>query len=530
VPTHGYSPSQVGLDRHGIVDPGQVYWNLSAAELYEQAIRANEGIVTANGALRCTTGEHTGRSPGDKFVVEEPSTRDAIWWGSVNRPMSPGHFEALHRKVVAHFRGRKVYVRDMYAGAEQSSRLAIRIITETAWHNLFAAQLFIPPEAGSTREHHPQFTVLNAPSCQADPKTDGTASKTFIVVNFAKRLVLIGGTAYAGEVKKSIFTVMNYILPMAGVLSMHCSANVGSKGDVALFFGLSGTGKTTLSADPDRRLIGDDEHGWSDHGVFNVEGGCYAKCIGLSKESEPQIYQAIRFGTVLENVAVDPATRGLDYQSHELTENTRAAYPLEFIPNVVLPSVGDHPKTMIFLTCDAFGVLPPIAMLTPEQAISHFLLGYTAKVAGTEAGVTEPKATFSTCFGAPFLPLPPERYASMLRQRLTTHHTRCWLVNTGWTGGGVGVGHRINLRYTRAMVRAALTGRLDGVAFAEDPIFGLSHPLSCPDVPRDILTPRRTWRDPVAYDAKAKELAGLFDQNFKKFAGWATVLVAASAR
>jgi phosphoenolpyruvate carboxykinase (ATP) len=417
----------------------------------------------------------------------------------------------------------------MYAGAEKSSRLPIRIITETAWHNLFAAQLFIRPELGSTHDHSPQFTVINVPSCRADPTLDGTTTETFIVLHFGKRLVLIGGTAYAGEIKKSIFTVMNHLLPMNGVFSMHCSANVGTKGDVALFFGLSGTGKTTLSADPDRRLIGDDEHGWSDHGVFNIEGGCYAKCIGLSREHEPQIHEAIRFGAVLENVVMDSVARTLDFKSDERTENTRAAYPLEFIPNAVLPSVGDHPKSILFLTCDAFGVLPPISMLSPEQAIHHFLLGYTAKVAGTEAGVTEPKATFSACFGAPFLPLPPERYASMLRQRLATHHSRCWLVNTGWTGGGVGVGHRINLRYTRSMVRAALSGRLDGVAVAVDPIFGLSHPLSCPDVPRDVLTPRRTWRDPAVYDAKAKELAELFDKNFRKFALWAEGAAASAA-
>jgi phosphoenolpyruvate carboxykinase (ATP) len=515
------------LERHGIVEAGDTFWNLSAPELYEHAIRAQEGLIAANGALVCTTGSHTGRSPKDKFIVEESSTRNALWWGDVNKPLSPAHFESLHRRVIQHLRGRRIFVRDMFAGAEDASRLPIRVITETAWHNLFAAQLFIRPEPGSTREHNPAFTVINVPSCKADPEADGTYSETFVVIHFAKRLVLIGGTAYAGEIKKSIFTIMNYLLPTAGVLSMHCSANVGPQSDVALFFGLSGTGKTTLSADPERRLIGDDEHGWSDHGVFNIEGGCYAKCIGLSKESEPQIYQAIRFGTVLENVVIDEATRKLEFASDHLTENTRAAYPLEYMPNVLLPSRAGHPQNIIFLTCDAFGVLPPIARLTHEQAMQHFLLGYTAKVAGTEAGVTEPKATFSTCFGAPFLPLPPARYAAMLGERLGMHQTRCWLVNTGWTGGGVGVGHRINLRYTRAIVRAALTNRLDGVTYTRDPIFGLSHPQSCPDVPRDILTPRRTWRDAAAFDAKAQELAARFEANLRSIEGKAAAAVAA---
>jgi phosphoenolpyruvate carboxykinase (ATP) len=527
VNTFGYSPSRIGLDRHGLVDLVEAHWNLTAAELYEHAIRNGEGLLASSGALVCTTGKHTGRSPEDKFVVDEPTTRDGIWWGKVNRPLSPDHFQSLHRRIIEYFRGKSVYVRDMFAGAEESSRLAIRVVTETAWHNLFAGQLFIRPTPGTTMDHNPQFTVLNAPGCRADPARDGTRSETFIAVDFARRKVLIGGTAYAGEIKKSIFTVMNYLLPMQGIFSMHCSANVGPQGDTALFFGLSGTGKTTLSADPDRRLIGDDEHGWSDHGVFNIEGGCYAKCIGLSKDHEPQIYNAIRFGAVVENVVVDQATRNPDYMSDERTENTRAAYPLDFIPNAMMPSVGDHPRNIIFLTCDAFGVLPPISMLTREQAMQHFLLGYTAKVAGTEAGVTEPKATFSTCFGAPFLPLPPERYASLLGQKLSTYGTRCWLVNTGWTGGGVGVGNRINLRYTRAMVRAALSNKLDGVDYTVDPVFGLRHPVSCPDVPRDVLAPRRTWRDPAAYDAKAGDLARQFSENLKAYESFAGRLASA---
>lgn len=515
--TFGYSPSRVGLDRHGISETGDVFWNLPAAELYEHAINAHEGSLADNGAIVCNTGQFTGRSPKDKFIVEEPSSKENIWWGSVNQSISEENFEKLHRKIISHYKGKKLYVRDMSAGADEDSSLPIRVVTETAWHNLFASALFIQPRIGTTGEHDPQFTILNAPTCLADPKTDGTNSSTFIVLNLAKRLVLIGGTAYAGEIKKSIFTVMNYMLPTSGVMSMHCSANIGLDNDVALYFGLSGTGKTTLSADPERRLIGDDEHGWNDRGVFNIEGGCYAKCINLSKEYEPQIYNAIKFGSVLENVVIDEITREIDFSSSRFTENTRVAYPLEYIDNAVIPSIGGHPKNVVFLTCDAFGVLPPISMLSPEQAMYHFLSGYTAKVAGTERGVTEPQATFSTCFGSPFLPLPPERYATMLRDKLAKHNSRCWLVNTGWSGGGYGVGERMNLKFTRAMVKAAVSGQLENVAFVEDPVFGLSIPLSCPEVPNEVLTPRATWSDASAYDAKARELADLFAKNFKNF-------------
>lgn len=530
VSTFGSCPSSVGLDRHGLTDCGHVYWNLSPAQLYEHAVSASEGQLTRNGAIVCKTGAHTGRSPNDKFFVDEPSSSGKIWWGSVNKSISEAHFDALHRHVVDHCRGRKLFVRDMFAGADELTRLPIRIVTETAWHNLFATQMFIRPTPGSTGSHDPQFTVLSVPSCQADPAVHGTRSSTFIVVNLAKRLVLIGGTTYAGEIKKSIFTVMNYLLPTSGVLSMHCSANVGAGGDVALFFGLSGTGKTTLSADPDRRLVGDDEHGWNDRGVFNIEGGCYAKCIHLTAEAEPQIFNAIRFGAVLENVVMDESTRNLDYESSELTENTRAAYPLEHIDNALIPSVAAHPKNVVFLTCDAFGVLPPISKLTPDQAMYHFLSGYTAKVAGTEKGVTEPTATFSACFGAPFLPLPPETYATMLGQRLATHKADCWLVNTGWTGGGYGVGKRMNLAQTRAMVNAALSGKLSGVAFVEDPIFSLFVPQSCPQVPSEVLSPRGTWRDGGAYDAKARHLAELFMANFKTFENASSNVVAAGPR
>ncbi len=527
---YGYCPSSVGLAAHGITAPGEVYWNLPPAELHEHAVRAGEGVVACNGALVFRTGVHTGRSPNDKYIVEEPTSKGLIWWGKVNRPISEERFEALHRRVIRHYEGRRLYVRDMFAGAAESTRIPIRVVTETAWHNLFAAQLFIRPPHGSTAHHNPRFTILAAPTCDADPKSDGTNSNTFIVIHFGKGLVLIGGTAYAGEIKKSIFTIMNYVLPISDVMSMHCSANVGRGGDVALFFGLSGTGKTTLSADPERRLIGDDEHGWSDHGVFNFEGGCYAKCIKLSAEHEPQIFRAIRFGTVLENVAIDPATREIDFDSDAITENTRAAYPLDYIDNTVIPSIGGHPRNVVFLTCDAFGVLPPISKLTAEQAMYHFLSGYTAKVAGTERGVTEPRATFSTCFGAPFLPLPPERYATMLGERLGEHGVRCWLVNTGWIGGGFGVGQRIHLRHTRAMLRAALGDRLDGVPYAPDPIFGLAVPKTVPEVPAEILSPRNTWRDRAAYDGKAKHLAGLFIENFKNFQGVSAAIVAAGPK
>jgi len=527
VETRGYSPSRVGLERHRLDGCRDAFWNLQSAELYEHALCAGEGALSASGAIVCSTGTHTGRCPRDKFFVEEPSSKDAINWGKINAPLSELNFDRLYEHVVQHCRDRRLYVRDMFAGAEAATRIPIRVITETAWHNLFAAQLFIRPAPGSTGQHDPQFTVINVPSCQAEPQRHSTRSGTFAVIHLGKRVVLIGGTAYAGEIKKSIFTIMNYLLPMSGVLSMHCSANIGRDNDVALFFGLSGTGKTTLSADPERRLIGDDEHGWSDRGVFNIEGGCYAKCIKLSPEYEPQIYSAIRFGTVLENVVMDLPTRAIDFDSDEITENTRAAYPLEYIPGAVIPSVGPHPTAIVFLACDAFGVLPPIARLSTEQAMYHFLSGYTAKVAGTEAGVTEPTATFSPCFGAPFIPLPPQRYAAMLGEKLGRYEVTCWLVNTGWTGGAAGVGQRINLRHTRAMVRAALTGKLKSAAFANDPIFGLSIPKSCPDVPAEVLSPRGTWGDPAAYDAKAKHLAGLFSENFARFEGVAGKLAGA---
>ncbi len=499
-------------------------WNLTAAALYEEAIRRGEGVVAADGPLVCRTGEHTGRSPKDKFLVREPATEQDIAWGAVNRPMSPEHFEQLHRDVVASLQRSELYVQDCYGGADPEYRLPVRIITEYAWHSLFARNLLIvDPAATSEAGLTPGFTIIDAPNFKADPARHGSRSDVVIALSFAQRLVIIAGTSYAGEIKKSVFTVLNGLLPAAGVLPMHCSANIGAAGDTALFFGLSGTGKTTLSSDADRALIGDDEHGWSDRGVFNFEGGCYAKTIKLSADAEPQIFATTRrFGTVLENVAIDPVTRQLDLDDDRLTENTRAAYPISFIENAQLVGLGGHPRNVIMLTADAFGVLPPISRLSPAAAIYHFLSGYTAKVAGTEKGVTEPTATFSTCFGSPFLPLAPSRYATMLGERITSHHARVWLVNTGWTGGAYGTGRRMKISHTRAMIRAALAGALDGVEYERDQVFNLDVPTSCPGVPNDVLKPRKTWADPVAYDAQAAKLARLFAENFKIFEGGVT--------
>jgi len=520
------------LDREGI-RAGRVWWNLSTAALYEEAVRRQEGLISAEGPLVCRTGQHTGRSPNDKFIVREPASEGSIAWGKVNRPMEPAHFDALERDLVATLTGRELFVQDCHAGADASYRLPIRIITEYAWHSLFARNLFIidssPSADDSAGGHVAQFTVINAPSFQADPSRHGTATSTVIAVNFARKLVLIGGTSYAGETKKSIFSILNYLLPQQHVLSMHCSANVGAGGDVALFFGLSGTGKTTLSSDPERGLIGDDEHGWSDRGVFNFEGGCYAKTIRLSAEAEPQIYATTRrFGTVLENVVVDPETRALNLDDDRFTENTRAAYPIEFIDNAVRSGQGGHPRHVVMLTADAFGVLPPVSRLTPESAMYHFLSGYTAKVAGTERGVTEPKATFSTCFGAPFLPLAPGVYAKMLGEKIARHQSGVWLVNTGWTGGPYGTGRRMKIGYTRAMIRAILAGALDRVAYEKDPVFGLDVPTSCPDVPSEVLKPRNTWPNGADYDVQAAKLARMFVDNFKTFEADVTPAVRAA--
>jgi len=517
----------LGLEREGI-ETDRVKWNLAAPALYEEAVRRNEGILAAHGPLACRTGQHTGRSPNDKFVVREPSSEAEIAWGPINQPMDPAHWDALRLDFLASLRGRDLYVLDAFAGADREYRLPIRVITEYAWHSLFCRNLFIVDPEGSAA-HDPQFTVIDAPSFKADPTRHGTRSEVVIALNFAQKLVLIGGTSYAGEMKKSIFSVLNYLLPIRGVLSMHCSANIGRDGDVALFFGLSGTGKTTLSSDAERRLIGDDEHGWSDRGVFNFEGGCYAKTIRLSAEAEPQIYATTRrFGTVLENVVVDPETRVLDLDDDRFTENTRAAYPIEFIENAVPSGLGGHPRNIVMLTADAFGVLPPIARLTPEGAMFHFLSGYTAKVAGTEKGVTEPRPIFSTCFGAPFLPLPPARYARMLGEKIARHRVRVWLVNTGWSGGPYGTGARMKIAFTRAMIRAALAGALDDVPYENDPLFNLDVPTACPGVPSDVLKPRRTWPDAAAYDRQAEKLARMFAENFKAFEGEVTRAVKAA--
>jgi phosphoenolpyruvate carboxykinase (ATP) len=492
---------------HLLGQAAPLYHNLSVAALVEHAILRGEAQLIANGALNARTGKYTGRSPKDKFIVVRPEYESLIDWGPVNQRMEPAVFEHLLARLTAYLHNRPLYVQDCLVGADPRYQLPIRVITEYAWHNLFAKQLFIRPSQEELQGFRPRFTVLSAPGFKADPTIDGTRSEVVVALDFRRRLVLIAGTAYAGEIKKSIFTVMNFLLPQQGVFPMHCSANVGAAGDVALFFGLSGTGKTSLSADPERRLIGDDEHGWTDDGVFNFEGGCYAKCIRLSRENEPQIWDAIRFGSITENVVFDPDTRVPNYDDDSITENTRAAYPLDYIAGAVIPSRGGHPQHLFFLTCDAFGVLPPISRLSVEQAMEMFLLGYTAKVAGTERGITEPQMTFSACFGAPFLPMHPHRYAQMLGERLERHAAQVWLVNTGWTGGPYGVGSRIPIRYTRAMIRAAMRGALDAVPYRQDPIFGLAVPLECPDVPSELLDPRHTWQDKAAYDQKAHWLA-----------------------
>ena len=510
-----------GLEALGIVRSGRVHWNLSPAALYEEALRRGEAALAAEGPLVARTGQHTGRSPNDKFVVRDPSTEQTVHWGAVNRPIESAHFDALHRDMMTYFQDKELYVLDAWAGTDPKYRLPIRVITEFAWHSLFARNMFLPENDPAKRfEHRPEFTIVNAPKFKADPSRHGNraGSDVAIFVNFSKKMVLIAGTEYAGETKKSVFTILNYTLPLQGVMSMHCSANIGREGDTALFFGLSGTGKTTLSSDPDRALIGDDEHGWSDTGVFNFEGGCYAKVIKLSKEAEPQIYETTRrFGTILENVVIDPETRALDLDDASLTENTRGSYPITFIDNAELSGRGGHPKNIVMLTADAYGVLPPIARLSPEAAMYHFLSGYTARVAGTEKGVTEPKAAFSTCFGAPFLPLNPNVYAKMLGEKIARHDARVWLVNTGWTGGPYGVGSRMKIAYTRAMITAALTGQLDEVSYQTHPIFNLDVPASCPGVPEGVLDPRGTWPDQAKYDEQATKLAKMFVDNFKTF-------------
>jgi phosphoenolpyruvate carboxykinase (ATP) len=513
--------SKHGLNHHGIRNPSTVYWHLSTPMLYEQIVRRREGAIAHLGPVIVRTGDHTGRSPNDKFIVREPTSEADIWWSAVNCPIEQEKFDALLRRAQAYLQNRDVFVFDGYAGADERYRLPVRVITEYAWHGLFARNMFIRElDSDRLRTFVPQFTVINVPRFHAEPQFDGTNSQTFILVDFGKRLVLIGGTEYAGEIKKSIFSALNYYLPKDGVLSMHCSANYGAgKDDVALFFGLSGTGKTTLSADPERTLIGDDEHGWSDAGIFNFEGGCYAKVIRLDPEGEPDIYETTRrFGTILENVAYDSETRRVDLDDDSLTENTRASYPISQISNADPSGVAGHARHIVFLTADAFGVLPPISKLSRAQALYHFLSGYTAKVAGTERGVTEPSATFSACFGAPFMPLHPGVYARLLGDRIDQHGSRVWLVNTGWTGGYYGEGSRMKLAYTRRMVAAALSGELNEAETFSDPVFGLAVPASVEGVPDGVLNPRHTWSDREAYDNQAAKLARMFADNFEKYA------------
>ena len=513
--------SEYGLDNHGLINLGRVYWNLSTPALYEEAIFRNEGHLVDGGPLLVTTGKHTARSATDKFVVREPTSEKQIWWGDYNVPCRPSQFNGLRTRQAAYLQGRDLFVQDCYLGADPEYRMPIRVITETAWASFIARNMFIRIEnRDELKKHVPEFTLIVATSFHSDPKIDGVRSDTAILLNFAQHMGVVAYAAYGGEIKKTMFTVQNFLLPLKGIFPMHCSANVGTDGDAALFFGLSGTGKTSLSADPRRRLIGDDEHGWGAHGIFNFEGGCYAKVIRLSAENEPQIWDATRrFGTILENVIFDPISRRCDLDDDAITENTRASYPLDFIPNIVPEGmVRSHPKNVIFLTCDASGVLPPISRLTPDQAMYHFISGYTSKVGGTELGVGKaPKATFSTCFGAPFMVHHPFVYAKMLKQRLAEHGAQCWLINTGWTGGPFGVGQRMSIAHTRTLLNAALDGLLDNVQYRQDKLFGFDVPTSCPDVPTEILDPENTWANKDEYWQKYDELAANFAENFKLF-------------
>jgi phosphoenolpyruvate carboxykinase (ATP) len=521
LPEAGKLASVYGLGNHGLSNLHRIYWNLPTPSLYEEIVFRGEARISHLGPVVVATGKHTARSAADKFIVREHATEKRVWWGEYNRPFSSEKFSGLLTRMQGFLQGRDVFVQDCYAGADPAYRLPIRIITEKAWHSLFARNMFVTIRSTEEQKRHiPEFTVICVPSFHASPVIDGTRTETFIIVNFAERLALIGGSEYGGEIKKTIFTVLNFLLPLEGVLPMHCSANVGPEGDVALFFGLSGTGKTTLSAEPSRQLIGDDEHGWSENGVFNFEDGCYAKVIRLSPEAEPQIHACTRrFGTILENVVVDPLSRRLDLNDDLLTENTRGAYPLDYIENYLPPKMAGHPRNVVFLTCDASGVMPPIARLSPEQAIYHFISGYTSKIAGTEVGMgVEPEITFSTCFGGPFMVHHPYTYAEMLKARLLRLGATCWLVNTGWTGGPFGVGKRISIRYTRALLNAALSGKLAGVEYGPDPVFGFQVPKECAGVPSHILDPAASWPSREAYDRKYDSLAARFIENFKLMA------------
>ncbi|MCR9173496.1 MAG: phosphoenolpyruvate carboxykinase (ATP) [bacterium] len=502
----------------GLKNLGNQFWNLSPAELVEDTVINGQGILTDTGAIAIETGEFTGRSPKDRFVVCDEKTENAVWWGDINIKFTPEKFDALYNRMKAYLNGKDVYVRDAYACADDNHRLNLRVVTEYPWSNMFAYNMFLRPTDDEIQNFEPEWHIVNAPGFIADPEIDGTRQHNFAVINFTKKMIIIGGTGYTGEIKKGIFSVLNFILPHEkNVLSMHCSANIGKEGDTAVFFGLSGTGKTTLSSDPNRRLIGDDEHAWADDSVFNFEGGCYAKTIDLSREKEPQIFDAIKFGAILENIGFKEGSSTPDYTDGSITQNTRVSYPIHHIDNIETPSRGGAPKNIFFLTCDAFGVLPPISKLTTEQAMYHFMSGYTAKVAGTEMGITEPQTTFSACFGAAFLPLHPAKYAELLGEKLNNSDVNVWLVNTGWSGGSYGVGERMSLKYTRAMITAAMNGKLDNVEYVTQPVFELSIPTSCEGVPSEILNPKDTWADKAAFDETANSLANKFVANFAQY-------------
>jgi|TARA_B110000444_G_scaffold226707_1_gene231427 phosphoenolpyruvate carboxykinase (ATP) len=495
------------------------FWNLSPEELSKIAVDNGQAKVTSQGAIAINTGEFTGRSPLDRFIVKDDLTKDHVWWGDVNQSFDENKFDFLHKKMLKHLEGKKLFVRDAYACAEEKYKMNIRVVNEYSWSNLFAYNMFLRPNDSEIENFKPEWVILNAPKFLAKPEIDGTRKHNFAILNFTKKIILIGGTGYTGEIKKGIFSALNFILPhQKNVLSMHCSANTGQKGDTAIFFGLSGTGKTTLSADPNRNLIGDDEHGWSDETIFNFEGGCYAKCIDLSEKKEPDIYAAVREGALLENISYYPETNKVNYEDASITQNTRVSYPINFIKNITKPSFAKNPKNIFFLTADAFGVLPPVSKLTSGQTMFHFISGYTAKVAGTEEGVTEPQTTFSACFGAPFMPLHPTKYAEMLGEKMKKHDVNVWLINTGWSGGAYGTGERIPLKHTRAMITAILNNQINDVTYVKHEIFGLNMPTSCPDVPSELLNPKNTWENKSDYDLKAKELANAFNKNFEQFA------------
>ncbi len=515
----GTKSVKAGLKDSGIKQVKEVHWNLTPSELTEIALQNKEGKLTDTGALMCDTGRFTGRSPKDRFIVQDDITNDKVWWGNINIPFSPANFDRLHTKMLGFLADKKVYVRDAYAGADKTHRIKLRVINTLAWHNLFCYNMFIRPDDYQLENFVPNFTIINCPEFLADPETDGTRQENFAVINMTKRIILIGGTSYSGEMKKGIFSVLNFLLPSEdGVFPMHCSANMGiERRDTAIFFGLSGTGKTTLSADPDRILIGDDEHGWTRKNVFNFEGGCYAKTVGLTEAKEPEIYRAIRFGAILENTRFKEGSREVDFDNIEVTENTRVSYPISYIANAIEPSIGGIPKNIFFLTCDAFGVIPPIQRLSASQAMYHFISGYTSKVAGTEDGVNEPTPAFSACFGAPFMPLHPAEYAKLLGEKMEEHATNVWLINTGWTGGPYGVGSRIKLKYTRAMITAALTGVLDNVGYRIHSLFKAEIPMTCPGVPSEILSPRESWKNDEAFYSTANELVKKFHKNFDQF-------------